>query len=366
MSWRVVNLGAIPPIETQSLWHAAALAVSEKTIPNTLYLDWPAQPLVSVGYHQEIAAEIDLDYCRENNILVVRRRVGGGAVYLDSNQVFYQLVLHTDTPDIPQEIGAFYKRLLEAPVQTYRSFGVEAKYAPVNDIVDAEGKKISGNGAGQIENALVLVGNIIIDFDFGQMVSVLRVPSEKFRGKMAQTLRERIGTLALTMNQPPSRQEIVDELIRQFNAVLEAHWQVETALTDTERNLIDKINTLYTSNEWLFAPSQRRPKLIQQRSVRISGERHIREGIFKAPGGLVRVTAEVLHDELQDILISGDFSIKPDNAIEKIEDALKGTKIDQKSLETKLSELFQKLEIDSPGLSPQDMAVAIHNSTTSN
>lgn len=364
MSLRVVNLGGIPPIETQSVWHAAALAVTKNVIPNTLYIDWPAQPLVSVGFHQEVAVEVDLDYCRQNDITVIRRRVGGGAVYLDSNQVFYHLVLHADTPGIPKDIGNFYRKFLEAPIQAYRSFGVAAKYAPVNDIINPEGKKISGNGAGQIEDALVLVGNIIVDFDFDQMVSVLRVPSEKFRGKMAQTLRERMGTLAMTVDSPPANSSIAEELIQQFNAVLQTEYEIEKVLTEAERKLVDEINELYNTKEWLFAPSHRRQHLVQQRSVRISGQRHICEGLLKAPGGLVRITAEVLGDELQDVLITGDFSIKPSNAITKIEDALKGTKINQSLLDIKLTEIYQELEIDAPGLSPQDIAKAISESAS--
>jgi lipoate-protein ligase A len=364
MSWRVVNLGGIPPLETQSLYHAAALAVSEKSITNTLYLVWPNKPLVSVGYHQEVAVEVALDYCRDHEIPVVRRRVGGGAVYLDSSQVFYQAILHTETPGIPKRIEEFYRKMLEAPIQTYRTFGVEAEYAPVNDIISVDGRKISGNGAGQIENALVLVGNIILDFDFDRMLSVLRVPSEKFRGKMAKTLRERMGTLTMMVDQVPSRQAIIEELARQFSIVLQTKWQIETALTDEERKIVNEINTLYGTKEWLFAPSYRRKHLVQQRSVRISGQRHIIEGVFKAPGGLVRVTAEILGDRLQDVLISGDFSMRPSDAIAKIEDALKGTKINQNILKTKITEIFQQFEIEAPGITPQDIARTIYDATT--
>ncbi|MFX0116864.1 MAG: lipoate protein ligase C-terminal domain-containing protein [Candidatus Hodarchaeota archaeon] len=364
MSWRVVNLGGTLPLETQSLFHAAALAVSKKSIPNTLYLLWPNKPLVSVGYHQEVAVEVALDYCGDHDIPVIRRRVGGGAVYLDSNQVFYQVILHTDTPGIPKGIAEFYRKMLKAPVQVYRAFGVEAKYSPVNDIINADGRKISGNGAGQIENALVLVGNIILDFDFDKMVSVLRVPSEKFRGKMAKTLRERIGTLAMMIDQVPSRQTVIEELIRQFSKVLQTDWQILTELLDEERKLVNEINALYATKEWLFAQSYRRKHLVQQRSVRISGQRHISEGVFKAPGGLVRVTAETLGDKLQDVLISGDFSMRPSDAIAKIEDALKGTKINQNILKTKLTDIFQQFEIDAPGLSPQDIAKVIYEAIT--
>ena len=363
MSWRVVNLGGIPPIDTQSIYHAAALLVSKNQISNTLYVNWPLQPLVCVGYHQEVAAEVDLDYCRKKGITVVRRRVGGGAVYLDHNQVFYQVIMHAKTPGIPKEIGAFYKKLLEAPVRTYRAFGVEAKYAPVNDIVNAEEKKISGNGAGQIEDAFVLVGNIIVDFDFNKMASILKVPSEKFRGKVAKSLRERIGTLTMSISQVPSHQTIAEELIRQFSETLKTEFVVESTLTEEEQKLVEEINTLYKNEKWLFASSRRRQRLVQQRAVRISGDRQICEGVLKSVGGLVRVTVEILDNEIQDILISGDFSIHPGDAIVKIEDALKGVRTDSEVLETILERKFDEFNINAPGLSFQDIAKAICDTT---
>ena len=40
-------------------------------------------PSASVGRHQIIDRELRIDYCRSNNIALVRRLTGGGAIYLD-------------------------------------------------------------------------------------------------------------------------------------------------------------------------------------------------------------------------------------------------------------------------------------------
>ena len=45
----------------------------------------------------------------------------------------------------------------------------------------ANGRKISGTGAAQIEDMHVLVGNFLQDFDFKTMSRCLRMPDEKFR-----------------------------------------------------------------------------------------------------------------------------------------------------------------------------------------
>ncbi len=356
---RTVFRGAIHPIETQSLYHAAALAVSKRIIPNTLYICWPSKPLVSIGFHQELAIEVDVEFCKKKNIEIIRRRVGGGAVFLDSNQVFYQIVLHKETTGIPKKIGTFYQTMLQAPINTYRKFGIEARFSPVNDIINSEGKKISGNGAGRIEDAIILVGNIIVDFDFDLMVSVLKVPSEKFRDKMAKSLRDRLGTLKMAIDTVPSHQDISKELIAQFSKIFPVDSKTETELSHSEKNFVNELNKLYRTNEWLFSTSQRHEDLVQKRSVIISGNYHIFEGALKAPGGLIRVTTVTEENKIVDTLITGDFSIEPSNAISKIESAITGLPVDLLLLENKINDLYHELTIDSPGITPVILAKTI-------
>ena len=130
--WDFVFLGPIDSVFTQSLWHAAALLRSEGELErNILSINWPTYPIVSCGFHQIVNQVVDLDYCKNNDIPVIRRAVGGGAVYLDSNQLFYHFIWHNDTPNIPRRVKDIYQTLLEPVVQTYRDFGVKAEYKPI-------------------------------------------------------------------------------------------------------------------------------------------------------------------------------------------------------------------------------------------
>ncbi len=75
----------------------------------------PASPYVCIGFHQNVEQEVDLAFCREQGIPVFRREVGGGAVYLDGGQLFFQLVLRADDPRVPAPREVFYRTFL-APV----------------------------------------------------------------------------------------------------------------------------------------------------------------------------------------------------------------------------------------------------------
>ena len=66
----------------------------------------PAQPYASIGFHQDMEQELELDYCAAHSIPIFRREVGGGAVYLDEAQLFWQLILPRDHPMVFLDRGA--------------------------------------------------------------------------------------------------------------------------------------------------------------------------------------------------------------------------------------------------------------------
>ena len=79
-SWRLVVLDGIPGINSQTVYHAVGEAMERyDDIPNTVIICWPDDPVVCVGYHQIIEEEVNIQYCRENSIPIVRRPLGGGA-----------------------------------------------------------------------------------------------------------------------------------------------------------------------------------------------------------------------------------------------------------------------------------------------
>ena len=99
-------------------WHDSQLLYH--TLPRLnregLLLLSPHSAYVCIGYFQDAKQEIDVEFCEENKIPIFRREVGGGAVYLDNNQLFYQLVIHKNNPLVPKTKEAFYQKFLHAPI----------------------------------------------------------------------------------------------------------------------------------------------------------------------------------------------------------------------------------------------------------
>lgn len=353
--WRLLDIGPIPPIETQIIYDMIAQGITEGESENTLIICWPAEPLVSLGHFQEIEADIDTKFCRENNIFYTRRVIGGGGVYLDDGQMFYQLIGRIDSPTTPRKIDDYYRKFLEAPVQAYRNLGIPAEFKPVNDLI-ANGKKISGNGAGDVGDARILTGNIIFDFNFDMMVKVLKVPSEKFRDKIAQSLRERMTTIKLETGSMPDRSEVKEDLVRLYEETLDIEL-VRADLNSWEKGRMADLYTKYKSDEWLHW--RRGGRLPDTRTVRISATTSVGTANYKAPGGLIRATVEIVEGKINEVVISGDFTMLPSKAIAQLEQEIIGSSVEGEELLQRIRIAYSENGIESPGVLPEDFEKTI-------
>ncbi len=354
-TWRLLDIGPIEPLYTQIIYDVIAQGITDGISENTLIIDWPSSPLVSLGYFQETEKDIDLEFCRKNNIVVTRRVVGGGGVYLDEGQMFYQIIHRKDSPVSVANVDKYYKKFLEAPVQAYRNLGIDAEFKPVNDIQSSKGQKLSGNGAADVGDARILVGNLIFDFNFDMMVKILKVPDEKFRDKLSQGLRMRMSTINQELGELPDRNEVKKDLLRLFKETLDIDLK-EGSLTDWEKNKMAELKEHYLSDEWLHWRSGGR---IDARTVRLTATTIMGTANHKAPGGLMRVTQTVDDEKISEIVISGDFFVFPGEALRKIEEALIGASVEGDEIINRVKKTYDQYEIDSPGVTPEDFETVI-------
>jgi lipoate-protein ligase A len=339
---KVYDLGRVPWLDSQLLYHALP-----RVGGSGLILLAPATPYVCIGYHQDAAQEVDMDFCREHGIPVFRREVGGGAVYLDGEQLFYQLVLPLDHPAAQGDKETIYRRLLHPVVRTYQAIGIPAEYKPINDIITG-GRKISGNGAAEIADHLIIVGNLILDFNHEMMSRVLKVPDEKFRDKVFKTLSENLTTIRRELGSVPPEAELKAILIREFESVLGS---LEAAALPAEVYAKAKeLAPLMTTDEWLM----KRGKVCRERGVRIQSGVNVLQRAYKARGGLLRAVLVAREGRIADVELSGDFFFYPAEKLADLEQALAG--ISPEQVEAVVAEFYAAHAIQSPGVAPADFA----------
>jgi lipoate-protein ligase A len=335
----------VPWQDSQLLYHAQPRLGREG-----LNLLAPATPYVCIGYFQNLEQEVDVTYCRQNDIPIFRREVGGGAVYLDGDQLFFQLVLHRDNPLIPEGGKlAFYRKFLQAPIEAYRALGIPARYREVNDIV-ANDRKVSGCGAAEIQNHYVLVGNLIVDFDYEMMARVLKVPDEKFRDKVYRSIRENLSTVRRELGYVPPRDDLWSLMVDEFVKVL-GPLHIETEVDDAWRMKVAELSEDFLSDAWLH---RKRGSAGDARSVRIRSGVAVHHRMYKAAGGLIRAAFEIRQRTLMAVSFSGDFFFYPEDKLVDLEEALTGVAVED-ALQV-VSRFYDEHAIESPGVAPEDFA----------
>jgi lipoate-protein ligase A len=346
---RLLDLGFVSPIRSQTIYHAVAYALDEYT-PDTIIIVAPSKPYVCIGFHQELEKEVDVEYCHKHRLPIVRREVGGGAVYLDKNQVFIQWVFHCDV--LPRDINERFALYVKPLIETYHVLGIPANYRPINDI-HVEGKKIGGTGAAQMGMAEVVVGSLMFDFNPEVMSQVLKVSSEKMRDKISQSLKEYMTTITRQLGSTPDLNATIKIYLEQAQATLGQPF-VNDKPTPRELVLAEELDKKFATDEWLYQKGS-----LQQSGVKIHQGINVREVALKTSGGLVRVTARLYDGRIDDVTLSGDFTMLPKFATGMLEQALHGTALEVNAIRTLIEDTYRNSSIQSPGLTTGDLTNAI-------
>jgi lipoate---protein ligase len=345
---RLLDLGTVPSVRSQTVYHAVGHAMTDDT-PDTIILVSPERPYVCIGFHQDLDKEVDVEQCSARELPIYRREVGGGAVYLDDGQIFLQWIFHPDRlPESLSDRFALYARPL---VETYQALGIQAYYRPINDI-HVDQKKIGGTGAAQMGQAEVVVGSLMFTFDKKAMAHVLKVSSEKMRDKIFEGLEQYMVTMQELLDVTPRRSTVADLYIRKCSEIL-GREIVPGTLNPVEEETAEAWDHRFLSRDWLHQRGG-----LRRGGVKIHEDVRVVESAFKAPGGLIRATIRVSNDMVDDIALSGDFTIFPVSALGALEQAVRGVKRDD-ILTTHLHEVYRTMNIASPGVTPENFAEAI-------
>jgi len=337
-------LGKIPWEETQLLYHSLALLGRE-----ALCLVSPATPYVCIGYHQDLEQEVDLEFCRAHDIPIFRREVGGGAVFLDGNQLFFHLILKHDNPIAPKRIDAFYQKFLKPVIAVHHRIGLQVEYKPVNDLI-FQNRKISGTGAAEIGDSIVFVGNLILDFDYETMARVLKIPEEKFRDKVKKTIEENLSTI---------RRELGAERADQWdentlnNMLAEEFQKLLGSMTPARKDnlLTAKMQAMKSEmmrDDWLF----HRGKRVGGRVVKVRSGLEVVQRMHKATGGLIRAEFVVEDGCYKEVAISGDYFCFPKDTVSRLQSSIEDSPT--KEILKVVTDFYQMGRFEWPGVEIED------------
>lgn len=149
---------------------------------------WQVTPSVIFGRHQDILAEVNIDYCRDHHINIYRRKSGGGCVYADLGNVMLSFMTSDD------HVSETFARYLSAVTGVLEQMGIAATTTQNNDIM-IDGRKVSGNAYYQLPGRSVVHGTLLYDTQMENMVRSITPPEEKLIRHGVQSVRQRICLL---------------------------------------------------------------------------------------------------------------------------------------------------------------------------
>ncbi len=274
---------------------------------------WRNGPSVIIGKNQNAYAEIDAQYVKANNITVIRRLTGGGAVFHDLGNINYTLI-----SDYNSENFGDFKGFAHPICEFLARFGVSAELSGRNDIT-IDGAKISGT-AQTVKNGRNLAhGTLLYSADISALAKALRPNQKKLEDKAVRSVKSRVCNIkelcSLSLSAEEFMKELADHFLKRKDCEL-------YTLSDADIKAAKRIEEeRYSKWEWNFAFSP---------DFSLKTEK-------KYPFGIVECHLNIKDGKISDVGFFGDF-FGNDN-IEVLENKLKNTKFEQAEIEKALEDI---------------------------
>ncbi|MFO7982080.1 MAG: lipoate--protein ligase family protein [Desulfuromonadales bacterium] len=236
--WRYINSGPLEGSRNMALDAVLFESVARgESAPILRLYNWDP-PTVTLGYGQRDGEAVDLDYCRDVGLDVVRRPTGGRAV-LHDREVTYAIIAPEGMDDFSGGILDNYRAISEILRDTIRSFGLPAELvtgrggaarktevdrsvcftAPSSYELVVEGCKIAGSAQKRGQGAFLQHGSIPLDMDLEKLLRALS-PGRSPSARGVERLARSVGWLNRYAPDKLTVRQVEDRLVECFTARL--------------------------------------------------------------------------------------------------------------------------------------------------
>ncbi len=264
---------------------------------------WINNPAVIVGINQNAFEEVNLSYVQQNDIKVVRRLTGGGAVYHDQGNLCYTVIAPYNSDE-----NNYIK--FTAPIIEYlNSLGVKAEFSGRNDVT-VDGKKISGNAQTVHKDRIMHHGTILFNANPNALSGALNPNKLKMQSKGIKSVRSRVTNISEYLPKDFSIEQLKSGLAEKFSSTCLPYEFNQADLSAIEKLVREK----YSTYEWNFSRSPKAQNVFEK----------------KFDFGVLKIYFDIENGNMQNVQINGDFfSVKP---VECLIDNLNGVKYTKESL----------------------------------
>lgn len=275
------------------------------------------EPSIIIGRNQNTLEEINQEYIAKNNIHVVRRVSGGGAVYHDLGNLNFSFITTHDIRNVNN-----FKKFTEPVIKVLKSLGLDAELKGRNDIQIDE-RKISGTAQFTNGKRMISHGTLLFNTDLGEVANALNVKMSKIQSKGHKSVRSRVANISEFIGQQMDMATFRSLLLKGLNEESEPfeHYHLSPEEWTQVRQLMDE---KYDSWDWNYGHS---PRFNIQRTKRF-------------PIGEIDLRVFIEKGYITDIKIYGDFfGAAP---IEELEQKFKNVRYELEDLKALLEDVDVK------------------------
>ena len=272
---------------TDPYWNLAAEEYLLKNFTEPIFRLWRNSNSIIVGHYQNTLAEIDYEYVKRNDIKVVRRLTGGGAVFHDLGNLNFTFI---EQKRGMEESNAMFRRFTAPILEALNSLGVKAYIEGRNDLL-IDGKKFSGNAICIYKERILQHGTLLFNSNMSNLGQALKSRPEKFIGKAVQSTRSRVTNISSHLPQPMTLDQFQQYL---GNYICNKYGTTFTPYTYSAEDLaaIEELrNNKYLPDSWNFGHSPA----------------YSLNNIKKFPGGLVEFSITTKGGTISAMEIHGDY-----------------------------------------------------------
>jgi lipoate-protein ligase A len=213
VKWRIIEYGVYNPAKNMAIDEAIFKSYINLGYDTIRFYGWRPST-VSIGRHQSVEREVDINNLRAYGYGFVRRTSGGGAVFHDEMGELTYSIVTSERNLISRDVESQYYELASFVFDPLVDIGLQLDYNQIHcPSVFSRGRKISGNAQARSEGVILQHGTILIDYRPEIMYSVLKARPGRTKESMVESVYQKVTTLSEQLNQEFTPQKVAGIII---------------------------------------------------------------------------------------------------------------------------------------------------------
>lgn len=234
---------------------------------------------VSIGYGQDLNAEVDPAACRNFGIDIVRRMTGGRTV-LHDEELTYSLIISDDHPFVAGSGYTLYRQIGEIIILFLQKWGIHGRFAgggqkrpslngacfseAARDEITVLGKKIAGSAQKRFGAFILQQGSLLLGPGHKRLSFLLPPGLHHHRSDMIVELNRRTVSLSEITGRTVSFTEVVDGFLDTLSENTNLSLSISELTKFENRDADALVRNKYAHSDWTIDRKQACPILPSQ------------------------------------------------------------------------------------------------------